>query len=66
MTRKDEWRRQRAQILSLSAYDRHKQLVNDYMLFFPGATKLILQVISDSFLSGVHNNILGNILPKSP
>ena len=44
MTRKDEWRRQRAQILSLSAYDRHKQLVNDYMLFFPGATKLILQV----------------------
>ena len=44
----DEWRRQRAQILSLSAYDRHKQLVNDYMLFFPGATKLILQVISAS------------------
>ena len=40
---KDEWRRQRAQILSMSAYDRHKQLVNDYMLFFPGATKMVLQ-----------------------
>ena len=40
----EDWRRQKAQILSLSAYDRHKQLVNDYMLFFPGATKLVLQV----------------------
>lgn len=35
---RDEGRRIRAQILSLSAYDRHKQLVNDYVLYFPGAT----------------------------
>ena len=34
----DEGRRQRFQLLSLSAYDRHKKLVNDYMLYFPGAT----------------------------
>ncbi len=40
---KDEYRRQRADLLSLSAYDRHKKLVNEYLLFFPGATKLIMQ-----------------------
>ncbi|TRY63653.1 hypothetical protein TCAL_07956 [Tigriopus californicus] len=35
---RDEGRRIRAQVLSLSAYDRHKQLINDYVLYFPGAT----------------------------
>jgi hypothetical protein len=36
---KDGWRRERSQLLSLSAYDRHKTLVNEYLLFFPGATR---------------------------
>ena len=34
----DEGRRQRFQLLSLNAYDRHKKLVNDYLLYFEGAT----------------------------
>ncbi len=36
---KDEGRRQRFQLLSLNAYDRHKKLINDYFLYFDGATK---------------------------
>lgn len=34
----DEGRRQRFQLLSLNAYDRHKKLVNDYLLYFEGST----------------------------
>jgi len=34
----DEGRRQRVQLLQLNAYDRHKQLVNTYQLYFPGST----------------------------
>ncbi len=34
----DEGRRRRYQFLSLSAYDRHKQLVNEYLLYYRGAT----------------------------
>jgi len=34
----DEGRRQRFHLLSLNAYDRHKQLVNEYMLYYRGAT----------------------------
>jgi len=33
----DEGRRQRVQLLQLNAYDRHKQLVNTYQLYFPGS-----------------------------
>lgn len=34
----DEGRRQRVKLLQLNAYDRHKQLVNTYQLYFPGST----------------------------
>merc|ERR1719369_1121008 len=34
----DEGRRQRIHFLKLNAYDRHKQLVNTYQLYFPGST----------------------------
>jgi protein FRA10AC1 len=34
----DEGRRQRYHMLSLNAYDRHKQLVNEYFLYYRGAT----------------------------
>jgi len=34
----DEGRRQRSKLLQLNAYDRHKQLVNTYQLYFPGST----------------------------
>lgn len=37
----DEGRRQRYHLLSLNAYDRHKQLVNQYLLYFPGATGML-------------------------
>nr|CAG4644416.1 EOG090X0H59 [Lepidurus arcticus] len=39
--RKEEFRRARSSILSLNAYDRHKRLVNDYILSNPGDTKLL-------------------------
>lgn len=35
---RDEGRRQRFHLLSLNAYDRHKKLVNDYLLYYPGST----------------------------
>lgn len=38
---KERGRINRADILSLNAYDRHKMLVNQYVLYFPGATKLL-------------------------
>jgi len=34
----DEGRRQRVRLLQLNAYDRHKQLVNTYQLYFQGST----------------------------
>ena len=34
-------RRQRHKYLALNAYDRHKILVNEYLLNYPGATKLL-------------------------
>merc|ERR1719369_2067501 len=34
----DEGRRQRIHFLKLNAYDRHKQLVNTYQLYYPGST----------------------------
>jgi len=34
----DFGRRQRVQLMQLNAYDRHKQLVNTYQLYFPGST----------------------------
>lgn len=34
----EEGRKQRLQLLSLSAYDRHKQLVNTYQLYYRGST----------------------------
>ena len=34
-------RRQRHKYLALTAYDRHKLLVNEYLLNYPGATKLL-------------------------
>jgi len=37
-TAAEEGRRQRQGLLSLSAYDRHKQLVNTYQLYYQGAT----------------------------
>jgi len=37
----DEGRRQRVKLLQLNAYDRHKQLVNTYQLYFPGSTAAI-------------------------
>nr|CAG4652282.1 EOG090X0H59 [Triops cancriformis] len=39
--RKEEFRRARSSILSLNAYDRHKRLVNEYLLSRPGATTLL-------------------------
>lgn len=39
----DEGRRQRQNFLSLNAYDRHKKLVNEYFLFFPGSTDQVMQ-----------------------
>jgi len=38
-TAMEEGRKQRLNLLSLSAYDRHKQLVNTYQLYHVGATK---------------------------
>jgi len=38
-----EGRRQGYQMASLNAYDRHKQLVNTYQLYYPGATGNNLQ-----------------------
>lgn len=35
---REEGRRQRTHFLALNAYDRHKQLVNNYLLTAPGAT----------------------------
>ena len=35
----DEGRRRRFHFLSLNAYDRHKQLVNEYLLYHAGATE---------------------------
>lgn len=35
---KEEFRRQRGSLSALNAYDRHKQLVNTYQLYYPGAT----------------------------
>ena len=34
-----EGRRQRQNFLTLNAYDRHKMLINEYMLYYEGATK---------------------------
>jgi len=34
----EEGRRHRFQLSKLNAYDRHKQLINTYQLYFPGAT----------------------------
>jgi len=34
----DEGRRQRFQLSKLNAYDRHKQLINTYQLYYPGST----------------------------
>ncbi len=38
-TSREEGRKQRQNILSLNAYDRHKLLVNEYFLYYPGSTK---------------------------
>nr|CAG4641313.1 EOG090X0H59 [Eulimnadia texana] len=38
---KEEGRRLRSHLLSLNAYDRHKMLVNEYLLCYPGATKTL-------------------------
>ncbi len=35
----EEGRRQRQNFLTLNAYERHKMLVNEYYLYFPGATE---------------------------
>jgi len=40
---RDEGRRQRHKLLALNAYDRHKLLVNEYLLTRPGATATVLQ-----------------------
>jgi len=40
---RDEGRRQRHKLLALNAYDRHKMLVNEYLLTRPGATATVLQ-----------------------
>merc|ERR1719348_1190415 len=37
---KEEFRRTVGRMNSLNAYDRHKQLVNTYQLYYPGATGL--------------------------
>ena len=34
-------RSMQSQLRSLTAYDRHKLLINEYFLSFPGATKLL-------------------------
>merc|ERR1712223_1906355 len=34
-----EGRLQRQNVLSLNAYDRHKLLINEYFLYYPGSTK---------------------------
>eukprot|EP00088_Acartia_fossae_P023770 TRINITY_DN2477_c0_g1_i2.p1 TRINITY_DN2477_c0_g1~~TRINITY_DN2477_c0_g1_i2.p1 ORF type:complete len:324 (-),score=73.10 TRINITY_DN2477_c0_g1_i2:239-1210(-) len=39
----EEGRKQRLNLLSLSAYDRHKQLVNTYQLYYKGSTASVLQ-----------------------
>ena len=33
-----EGRRQRQNFLTMNAYDRHKMLINEYFLYYPGAT----------------------------
>lgn len=38
---RDEGRRQRHKYLALTAYDRHKLLINEYLLNCPGATVLL-------------------------
>lgn len=40
---REEGKRQRFHYQALNAYDRHKQLVNQYLLYYPGATKEIFQ-----------------------
>merc|ERR1711962_24699 len=37
----EEGRKQRLNLLSLSAYDRHKQLVNTYQLYYKGSTSTL-------------------------
>ena len=36
---RDEGRRQRQNILTMNAYDRHKMLINEYFLYYPESTK---------------------------
>ncbi|XP_071483360.1 protein FRA10AC1-like [Diadema antillarum] len=36
---REESKNQRFHFLALDAYNRHKQLINDYLLYYPGATK---------------------------
>jgi len=38
---RDEGRRQRHKYLALNAYDRHKLLINEYLLNYPGAIQLL-------------------------
>jgi len=38
---REEGRKQRHKYLALDAYDRHKMLINEYMLNYPGATSLL-------------------------
>ncbi|XP_054766052.2 protein FRA10AC1 homolog [Lytechinus pictus] len=40
---REESKNQRFHFLALDAYNRHKQLVNDYLLYYPGATKDLFQ-----------------------
>lgn len=38
---REEGRKQRFHLLALDAYSRHKKIINDYVLYFKGATKLL-------------------------
>ena len=38
---KEEGKQRRLGFLRLNAYDRHKKLINDYLLYHPGATNLL-------------------------
>ncbi|CAL4133741.1 unnamed protein product, partial [Meganyctiphanes norvegica] len=42
----EEGRRMRFQLSSLTAYDRHKMLINHYLLYHPGATKKLERDVS--------------------
>ena len=39
-----EGRRQRQNFLTMNAYDRHKMLINEYFLYYEGATQRFVQI----------------------